>query len=396
MPASSLLSVVGIAKETVAGTPVAPTFYIPVHSSPKPVDKQVYLEDKGWRGSFGEDYDFIPGPYHTEYDLDGDVFYDAIGWPLAGVLGDVTTTGTTTTPTGTLSASSIIGATTVSSSVSIPNGTVIQIDVGNLAEIVTTSGAPTGAGPFTIPVPALTKAHASGVAITAITSPYTHNISLLNSGTGQPPSYTITDYNDVSTRQYPGMLFTECSMKFNADGLLTYGAKAVGYPSVVSSKPTPSYSAERPISGLTGTVQIGGSPTTIMISGECTIKRSEAIIQSIDGTVAPRNIWGGMVSVDGKMTLVMEDEVQLLNYLNNSQPSLDLNYAFGSGATARQFRLHLSSAAYTAATVERGKDFVELSVTYKSRFNSSDAGYSGGYSPIKATVQNLLPSGTYK
>lgn len=78
--------------------------------------------------------------------------------------------GAAVAPTGTLSAGSLVGATTVSSSVSIPANTLIRIDVGALAEFVTTTGAPSGAGPFTIPVPALTQAHSSGVAITAITT----------------------------------------------------------------------------------------------------------------------------------------------------------------------------------------------------------------------------------
>ena len=66
---------------------------------------------------------------------------------------------------GTLSAGSSAGATTVSSSVSIPSGTSIAIGSGVTQDVVTTSGAPTGSGPYTIPVPALTNAHSSGDAI---------------------------------------------------------------------------------------------------------------------------------------------------------------------------------------------------------------------------------------
>lgn len=68
--------------------------------------------------------------------------------------------------TGTLAAGPAAGATSVSSSVSFPNGTAIVIDPnGTNPEYRTTNGAPTGAGPYTIPVPALTFAHSSAVAI---------------------------------------------------------------------------------------------------------------------------------------------------------------------------------------------------------------------------------------
>jgi hypothetical protein len=68
---------------------------------------------------------------------------------------------------GTLSAATTVGATSVTSTVSIPSGTAITLDPANGTnqENVTTTGAPTGTGPYTIPVPALTKAHASGVVI---------------------------------------------------------------------------------------------------------------------------------------------------------------------------------------------------------------------------------------
>jgi len=68
---------------------------------------------------------------------------------------------------GTLSASASIGATSISSSVSYPSGTILQLDVSNGAnyELVTVTGSPSGAGPYTIPVTALTKAHASGVIV---------------------------------------------------------------------------------------------------------------------------------------------------------------------------------------------------------------------------------------
>lgn len=67
----------------------------------------------------------------------------------------------------TLAANSIIGATSVSSTATIPAGRTITIGTGAGAETVTTTGAPTGTGPYTVPVPALGKAHTSGDAVTA-------------------------------------------------------------------------------------------------------------------------------------------------------------------------------------------------------------------------------------
>ena len=66
---------------------------------------------------------------------------------------------------GTTTASLSIGATSISSTVSYPVGTVLQIDSSTSYELVTVTGSPSGSGPYTIPVTALTKSHASGTLV---------------------------------------------------------------------------------------------------------------------------------------------------------------------------------------------------------------------------------------
>jgi hypothetical protein len=133
-----------------------------------------------------------------------------------------------------------------------------------------------------------------------------------------------------------------------------------------------------------------------VLDGNVTIKRTVSVVDTVDGSQTPHALFSGPVSVSGKLTLVMEDESQLTNYLTNTQVSLDINFQSGSGATAQQVKLHMSQVAYSAADITRGKDFVELPVSFTAVANSTDAGGSGGFSPIKVTLQNANPSGTYK
>jgi hypothetical protein len=399
MPFPPLFTKAGIVKETAYGGGGSPLNFVAVNGEPKPKPNLKYLEDKSWRGWMGEDQDFIPGPYSTSFDWEANCYPDIAGFPIVGTLGDVSYSGTAIAPTGTVgTGGSAVGATSIPSSVSIPTGTLIQIDTGLLSEVVTTTGVPTGAGPFTIPVPALKYAHLAGVAITAVNTagPFTTLASVLNSGTGQPPSYAITDFYGPAARQYPGILFTEFGLKFEAGALLTYSAKAMGLPETTTTTPTASFSAERAIAGYSGVVTLAGATTNIVESGDLTIKREAEGIEAVDGTQAPRQIWGGMVSVDGKMVITVEDEAQYTNFLTNVQPSFDLNYAFGAGVNARQVKFHLSKAAYTTAVINRGKKWVQLDVGFKGRFNSSDVGPSGGASPILVTLQNAITPGTYK
>jgi hypothetical protein len=311
----------GIAKETTFGTPVAATNFLPI-SPPTPKDVVKLAQDKGLRGAMVDVYGEIQTVKHSTFDFAGDVFADTFGFLLAGVLGDVTTTG--------------------------------------------------------------------------VSAPFTHAMAVLNTGDGQTPSYTITDAYSINTRQYPGAKFSDLDIKFNADGLLTYSAKAVALPSATTTAPTASFTNVQPLAGWIGAVTIGGSANLSVLDGNIQIKRPVTVIDTVDGSQAPHALWSGPVAVSGKLTLVMEDETQLTNYLNSSTTALDVNFTTGTGAAAQQLKLHMTNVVYESADISRGKDYVELPISFKAVANSTDIGASGGYSPIKVTLQNAITSGTYK
>jgi hypothetical protein len=396
---------VGLAKETVQGTAVAPTDTLIVTKF-DPEDKITYLDDTGMRGSMVETYGEAAGVIHSEIDLAGAVFPDTLPWLLSNIFGDTVAAGTATTPTGTLSAGSSIGAVTVSSSVSIPNGTLIQIDVGSLAEIVITSGAPTGAGPFTIPVPALTKAHLSGVAITAITAPISYASSVLNSGQAQPGSLTFTDWQGptatVFARAWPGCCLSELNLTWNNESnLFEWTAKAIGYPSApASAQPTSAPGTLSPQAswraklGLAGPAS-GGTLVPYCTDGEINIKRAATPLFTGGGVQAPYIIQRGKVDMTAKGNFVVPDESILNYYLNNTQPQFQLALTTGTGLTTAGVTADMAKTAFTASKIDRGKEAVMYAAEMRGIANTTNAGASGGFSPGKITVQNAVSTQPY-
>jgi hypothetical protein len=235
---------------------------------------------------------------------------------------------------------------------------------------------------------------------TGASAPFSHAMAVLNTGDAQPPSYTISDYyamtGAATTRRYAGMKFSEVGLKWAADGLLTYSAKATGYASATATNPTPTYSAVTPMAAWIGVISIGGSVVNYVTDAECTIKRPADPIHTGDGSADPYKIFAGPVTVEGKFTAVMEDDTELTRYLTNTKPALDMSFQQGAAAALTQVLLHMTKCAYTAAEVGRGKDYVEISVTYKGLANTTDVGASAGYSPIKATLQNAIAASVYK
>ena len=229
------------------------------------------------------------------------------------------------------------------------------------------------------------------------TAPYTHTISLKNTtataSDAQPASFTLTDFYAANVRAYGGIQFHDFSLKFNADGLLEYDAKSTGWLSTTASTPTPSFSTVLPTPVWYGTVSVGGTQISNATVGNIDMKRAVTPVWGIANTQNPYSVFVGALEVTGKVTFLMENDTQLTNFLSNTQPALTFNWAYGTGAAAVQVQATLTKGAYTAATINRSKEFVDVEISINAQGNLTDSG-SVGYSPIKWTIQNAV-STTY-
>lgn len=236
------------------------------------------------------------------------------------------------------------------------------------------------------------------VAVTGASAPYTTTVATLCSGNLQPPTYCLTDWNsNITGYQLAGARMSELGLKFSGNGKLEYSAKAtVESNTVTATKPSYVNTAVPIIAGWKGVVQLGGTSVGFVVEGEQTIKRAVEVIDAVDGSQAPYYLFAGEVTCDGKITIVMENDTWRANYVAGTVTSLDINYAQGTGTAATQVKTHCSTIAIEDAKVNRGKSYAELELTYVADANSTDVGASGGFSPIKVTLQNANPSGTYK
>jgi len=317
----SYRSVLGIAKEATEGTAAVPTaFFRPTDL--KPAVKQVYLDDTGMRGSMAKTYDQVQGPYSTEYEIDGDLHVDEIGWPLAGLLADLTVTGAA--------------------------------------------------------------------------DPYSTTFSLLNSGQGQPPSYTLTDYNGNNARAFAGCRFSDLAVKYTAAGLVTYTAKAVGRSFAVGATPTPSFPAYPALPSWRATVSLAGSTAALVTDVEVDLKRTVQAVAGLGGSQAPVAVYADAdLECTGSLTVVYDTtqgETVYSNYLNGTKVILVVDLTNGT----RELKFTMSQTQIDDATLNRGSGkYAELACKFTAQANTTDVGTSGGYSPVKALTQSGVAAGTY-
>lgn len=235
------------------------------------------------------------------------------------------------------------------------------------------------------------------VVTTGASAPFSHALSLLNSG-ALPTAYTLSDYNGFNTRQFAGLRFDSFTFKFAGNGLLEYDAHGIGRTFATTTKPTPAFTSIAQQAAWVGVSTVGGSASSLITQGDLTIKRSGEPIHNVDGAQSPYDVFvGSDLEVTGSLTAVYEDDTIYANYIAGTPVSLDFNWQQGASAALTQIKAHMTNVVLDDCQIDRSQGkYVELAIKFTATANSTDVGASGGFSPIKVTLQNALASGTYK
>jgi len=324
--------VLGGSKEVTQGTAVVPiTFTYPCDSF-EPEDKPVQINDGASRGSMVANYGRIQGVSHSEFSGTGPFFADVVGYFLNNLLGDLTTT---------------------------------------------------------------------------VATPNSHAFSVLNSGTAQPGSNTLVQWQGLPTtsfaRTYAGAVISEMTFKGNVEtGLITVDFKGQAYPSAITgSAQTFTATAVLPIAAWRSQIGLGGTavgaPNKTIKEWSVTITRETSVEWTAQNSQSPYIIQRGEITCTGSLTFSKpSDETALLYLLNNTQPQLQILATNGGvGAALTSLQIDIQLAAFDASKI----DFSDPAIGYSSSFtaiaNTTNAGASGGASPVKVTIQNTVAAGVY-
>lgn len=247
--------------------------------------------------------------------------------------------------------------------VNLPDMMVYPTATGNLFMAMLGADAVTGAGP------------------------YTHPITLLNSG--NPPSYTLTKFDNLTAnaRQVAGVYFEELDLKFastNAGtGKLTATAKGRGKIETSVAKPTASFDAGSVYLPWQGALTLGGSSNAKLLTFDLALKRTVELQFPVANSQDVQGSTVYVLEVTGKLTFAPSDLTEYNDYLNNSQPAFSLVFTSGTNTLT----LQMSKAAFESPTLlDHGSPYAKVSASFRAIANSTDAGT--GNSPIKVIVVN--------
>ena len=238
-----------------------------------------------------------------------------------------------------------------------------------------------------------------------VSSIYTHAISLLNSGTGQPPSHTFVHWQGLTAttraRVYPGACLSELTLKGNPESgfvEVTYKGNGFWSSAYPTSEPVPTWTADTPLAAWRVELAFGGalpgSKKLVVRDWEVSIKRKTAVQHTSQNSQAPYIIQRGDLEVDAKFTVTKPSDETFLDYMrSNTQPQFQLAVSNGAaGAAARTMTVDAAAAAFDSVEHNFGDEAIGLDCTVKCVANTTNVGASGGRAPAKFTVTNAIAS----
>jgi hypothetical protein len=133
----------------------------------------------------------------------------------------------------------------------------------------------------------------------------------------------------------------------------------------------------------------GGTLVTNVSSCNITLKRKLDPIYTFTNQQQPYVIQRGSLGVEGKCSFIAVDESPLLTMLAGTVQQFQLVLDNGvAGAGRRGLTVNLQQCVYEKVKTEDGKTATMFNVEFDGIANSTDAGATGGLSPIKVTVIN--------
>ena len=233
--------------------------------------------------------------------------------------------------------------------------------------------------------------------VTGTAAPYTHKTSLLNTGNGQPTSWTLNYFNGAETWQLAGAQQAQLDLETKvADSLAKVTSSWMSLPGVKVANPTNTPDTNAPMPSWSTTVTVGGTAATVYSDVKVQWKRNTEAVFTATGTQSPYVIFVGELEVTGDLTAVYDGYAtagnDLAAYLANTQPALVLKTT-PAGDAAHYLQWTSSVTAYTGVTVTGSSKWVEAQAKIEAVANATDVvGTNGGTSPGQFQVINTTAS----
>jgi hypothetical protein len=403
--APSTLTWLGIARELYVGTPVAPTNTIPLDKgSYQPEDTPKFLPDEAIRGVMTPLFNEVRGVENATMSFGGPAFLDTAGFWMDNLYGDLSTTSNGTLGSAqTLNGSITAAATTLTVSSTIGtavSGAIMQITDGAASEIVILSQASSGTTfQFTNYPTRFAHGTSATAAVQTVATTYTHKFAILNTGNGQPPTHSVTDYTNLTAstgaRTYPSTCLSQMDISGNAEQLLMLKVSGNSWVSAAAAaRPTAATSFTIPIANWRSTITVNGVQIYNIGEFAYSVKRQLQTYWTAQAGQNPFIIARGGLSMTCDLDYsVAMDESPLTQMLTSGYLPVVITITNGlGGASALSMTITTTTGQFVKSAPERNAVLVGYKDVFEAVANSTDVGGSGGLGPGTISLTNATPT----
>jgi len=166
------------------------------------------------------------------------------------------------------------------------------------------------------------------------------------------------------------MYLSDLGLKVAAAGMFELPFKGMGKPSTLSAQPAATCPQTPIFIPPQGAVTIGGTANNRVVSLDLQTKRPVDPVKVLGSTVPVAEIQGE-IGVTGKATFWVQDDTDMLNYLNNTQPAASFVWT----GPASTLTLQRSKLAFeNVVEIDRSKHYQLLSAQIRGLYNATDGG----------------------
>ena len=213
--------------------------------------------------------------------------------------------------------------------------------------------------------------------------PFTHTITLLN--TGAAPSYSISwfDGSIATTRAVENAYLQELNLSYATQGLFKNQAVFIGkYVDVAQTKPTATYDTAPHYIPYENALTLNSVANGRLITFDMKIAREVEPIFGSTGTQDISAISQGRMTVKGKLGFVVVDATDINYYRNNTQPTFS---ALLTNTASHTLTIQMTKCAFDNGTViDYGSPYEKVMANYEGVYNATDGG------PVKFVLLNAL------
>ncbi|WDL96946.1 phage tail tube protein [Alicyclobacillus sp. ALC3] len=209
-----------------------------------------------------------------------------------------------------------------------------------------------------------------GETVTGTTQPYTHTFKVA----ATPGSLTLSDYYVAGFRQWAGAKCDKLTVKFTPDAGLTYTAHFIGFGSVTGTAPVSQTFGTSPFFlGWEAALNIDGTANVKLDSFSVDIARagSKALFSAANSQT-PWDIFVGEMTADWDLSFYMEDDSEYTYALAEGKHIVSVTLTQPSTNYTCNFTS--SAVQWTKPTIDRGKEFVAVSISGSAVNNATDSG----------------------